>query len=159
MGTAALGCPTFCVARALLPVNPVYVDAVLNSLQSMLKFRQLPGLYAIVQLASDAPVPSWATKCDFTSVTRTADELSIVCPADNLPADAHASRPWICLKLEGPFLFSQTGVLLSFIAPLSNSGIPIFAISTYDTDYVLVQEEFAGVTVQALNKAGHELIA
>jgi hypothetical protein len=52
----------------------------------------------------------------------------------------------------------MTGVLLSFIEPLSNNGIAIFAISTYDTDYILVQEEFAGVTLQALDAAGHELI-
>ena len=64
---------------------------------------------------------------------------------------------WICLKLEGPFLFSQTGVLLSFIEPLSSNGVPIFAISTYDTDYVLVQEEFAGMAIDALQHAGHEL--
>ena len=88
------------------------------------------------------PVPDWATKGDFTSITRTADELSIVCATDNLPPDVRSPHRWICLKLEGPFRFSQTGVLLSFIEPLSNNNIPIFAISTYDTDYVLVQEQF-----------------
>jgi hypothetical protein len=63
------------------------------------------------------------------------------------------------LKLEGPFPFSQTGVLLSFIEPLSSNGIPIFAISTYDTDYVLIQEEFAGMALEMLQAAGHELAA
>ncbi len=123
-----------------------------------LKFRQLLGRYAIVRLASDDAIPDWATTGEFTSITRTADELSIVCPADNLPLDVHSSHHWMCLKLEGPFPFSQTGVLLSFIQPLSNNGIPIFAISTYDTDYVLVQEEFAGAAQQALAAAGHELV-
>jgi hypothetical protein len=122
-----------------------------------LKFRQLPGPYAIVRLAPDAAIPAWATKGDFTSITRTAEELSIVCPAENLPPDVSTQHHWICFKLEGPFAFSQTGILLSFIEPLSNKGIPIFAISTYDTDYVLVQEEFAEVTLQALDEAGHEL--
>jgi hypothetical protein len=122
-----------------------------------LKFRQLPGPYAIVRLAPDSPVPAWATKGDFTSITRTTDELSIVCPADNLPADVNSPHHWICLKLEGPFPFSQTGVLLSFIEPLSTSGIPIFAISTYDTDYVLIQEEFSGAALNALQTAGHEV--
>src|SRR5467141_1110952 len=124
-----------------------------------LKFRWLPGPYAIVHLPSDAALPDWATKGDFTSITRTLDELSIVCPADNLPPDVHSPHRWLCLKLEGPFPFSQTGVLLSFIEPLSNNAIPIFAISTYDTDYVLVQEEFAGVTLDTLRIAGHELIS
>jgi len=122
-----------------------------------LKFRLLPGPYAIVRLASTAPVPNWALKGDFTSVTRTLDELSIVCATENLPADVQSPHRWICLKLEGPFPFSQTGVLLSFIEPLSTKGIPIFAISTYDTDYVLIQEEFAGASLNALQEAGYEL--
>jgi hypothetical protein len=124
-----------------------------------LKFRRLPGFYAIVRLASSAPVPSWAFMGDFTSVTRTADELSIVCPAENLPAGVPPSQRWTCLKLEGPFPFSQTGVLLSFIEPLSTNEIPIFAISTYDTDYVLIQEEFVGASLHILQEAGHELLA
>jgi hypothetical protein len=125
----------------------------------MLKFRQLPGLYAIVRLAPNAPDPAWAAKGEFTSITRTADELSIVCPAENIPPGVDPSPRWVCFKLEGPFPFSQTGVLLSFIELLSNNGIPIFAISTYDTDYVLVQEEFAGAALSALQQAGHELWA
>ena len=124
-----------------------------------LKFRSLHSLYAIVRLAPAADVPGWATKGEFTSITRTADELSIVCPADNLPPDVHSPHHWICFKLEGPFPFTQTGVLLSFIEPLSNNGVPIFAISTYDTDYVLIQEEWAGAAMDALQEAGHELIS
>lgn len=122
-----------------------------------LKFRCLPGCYVIVRLSPDAPVPDWAAKGEFTSITRTADELSVVCPADNLPADVHSPHRWICLKLEGPFPFSQTGVLFSFIEPLSKDDIPIVAISTYDTDYVLIQEEWSGAAISALEAAGHEL--
>lgn len=121
-----------------------------------LKFHLLPGPYAIVRLAPDAPVPAWATNGDFTSITRNADELSIVCPTPNLPSDVNSAHRWICLKLEGPFPFSQTGVLLSFIEPLSTNDVPIFAISTYDTDYVLIQEEFAWA-IDVLRKDGHEL--
>jgi hypothetical protein len=122
-----------------------------------LKFRRLPRAYAIVRLGPDASVPEWAAKGEFTSVTRSGAELSIVCPIENLPADVSSSHRWICLKLEGPFPFSQTGVLLSFIEPLSSKGIPIFAISTYETDYVLIQEEFAGASLSILDEAGHEL--
>jgi hypothetical protein len=123
-----------------------------------LKFRWLPGPYAIVRLAPDAPIPEWATRGEFTSITRTPDELSIVCPADNLPRDVDSKHHWICLKLEGPFPFSQTGVLLSFIEPLSRNDIPIFAISTYDTDYVLLQEDQMGNVMDILREAGHELL-
>lgn len=121
-----------------------------------LKFGVLPGRYAIVRLAPDALVPDRAINGEFTSTTRTAEELSIVCPIANLPPDVHSAHRWICLKLEGPFPFSQTGVLLSFIEPLSKRDIPIFAISTHDTDYVLIQEEFAWA-LDVLREAGHEL--
>ena len=124
-----------------------------------LGFRRLKGDYAIVRFAADAPVPDWATNGEFTSITRTADELSVVCAAENLPADVHSSQRWICLKLEGPFPFSMTGVLLSFIEPLSANGVPIFAISTFDTDYVLIQEEFARRALDILRQAGHALMS
>jgi uncharacterized protein len=129
-----------------------------------LKFRRLPGHYAIVRLAPDAPVPDWAslsnsTQGDFTSITRTADELSIVCPTENLPPDVRSSHRWVGLKLKGPFRFSLTGVLQSFIGPLSYGQIPIFAISTYDTDYVLVQEPFLDAALDVLLHAGHELVS
>lgn len=123
-----------------------------------LKFRWITGgPYAVVRLAPDAVVPEWAGRGEFTSISRSAEELSIVCPADNLPRDVHAQSPWVCLKLEGPFPFSMTGVLLSFIEPLSTNGIPIFAISTYDTDYVLIEEEYMGMALSFLQEAGHEL--
>ena len=123
-----------------------------------LRFRWIQdGPYAIARLAPGAAVPEWATRGEFTSVSRSVDELSIVCPANNLPPDVHTQQRWICLKLEGPFSFSMTGVLLSFIEPLSSRGIPIFAVSTFDTDYVLIQEEFVAVSFNALQEAGHEL--
>jgi hypothetical protein len=123
-----------------------------------LKFRQLPGFYAIVRFAPGATIPRWATKGSFTSITRTADELSVVCSADSVPKDVDPGLRWICFKLEGPFAFSQTGILLSFIEPLSYRNVPIFAISTYDTDYVLVQEEHSQSAFDALIATGHELI-
>jgi hypothetical protein len=124
-----------------------------------LKFRQLPGPYAVLRFSASAPIPEWAVRDDFTSITRTPEELSIVCRADIVPKNVDTGPRWLCLKLEGPFPFSQTGVLLSFIEPLSNNGIPIFAISTYDTDYVLVQEEFAEAAISALRRAAHEPIS
>ncbi len=121
-----------------------------------LKFRQLLGIYSIIRLAHDETVPGWAARGQFVSITRTNEELSVVCPIDNVPEDIDPGPRWRCLKLEGPFPFSQTGVLLSFIEPLSNNSVPIFVISTYDTDYVLVQEEYVGFALGALQKAGHE---
>ena len=123
--------------------------------QHQLTFRVLAGSYAITRHAADAPVPDWAVKGELTSITRTEEELSIVCPLGNCPPDGGQRKRWACLKLEGPFEFSLTGVLLSFIRPLSENNIPIFAVSTYDTDYVLIPEELRDDALNLLQKAGH----
>ena len=122
-----------------------------------LKFRQIAGQFAVCRLPANVSVPAWATAGNFISVTRTADELSIVCPLQNVPAEHKPEVPWTCFKLEGPFDFLQIGILASFIDPLAENGVPIFAISTYDTDYVLVREDFARSALGALQEAGHEL--
>jgi hypothetical protein len=124
-----------------------------------LKFHWLKESFAICRLPFDMPVPEWAWSGPFTSVTRTADELTIVCLAGNLPRNVTSEHRWICFKLEGPFSFSEVGVLASFIDPLVENGVPIFAVSTHDTDYLLVNEEYAGITLGALKDAGHELLS
>jgi hypothetical protein len=123
-----------------------------------LRFRQLSGRFAICRLPPDASMPELVPNASFVSLTQTADELSIVCPMDQVPASAKCEGPWTCFKLQGPFPFSQTGVLASFIDPLAEHGVPIFAIATFDTDYVLVKEEYAPTAQQILKAAGHELI-
>lgn len=122
-----------------------------------LKYRWIQGSFAVCQLPPTAPVPDWASNGPLLSITRTAEELSIVCPEEGVPDNIKAEKQWQCFMLEGPFPFSQTGVLLSFIQPLSQSGVPIFAISTFNTDYVLIQAEFVGMAVEALRGAGHEI--
>jgi hypothetical protein len=124
-----------------------------------LKFRQLPGTYAICRLPADAPIPERTATASFASITRSADELSIVCLTGQAPHNAKCEAPWTCFKLEGPFPFAQTGVLTSFIDPLATKGVPIFAISTFDTDYVLVKQEFAETALKTLQAAGHEFIS
>lgn len=123
-----------------------------------LNFIQLAGSFAICRLPSTVPLPKLPAKTPFTTITRTADELSIVCPADHAPKNAKCEAPWTCFKLQGPFPFSQTGILASFIAPLATDGVPIFAVSTFDTDYVLVKEEFAPKALKSLLAAGHQLL-
>lgn len=118
----------------------------------------ISGSFAICRLPAADPVPEWAERGPFTSVTRTAEELSIVCPADHVPPQHKPEIPWFCVKLEGPFAFSQVGILSSFIHPLVDGGIPIFAVSTYDTDYILIQETFRAAALQSLRDAGHELL-
>ena len=123
-----------------------------------LRFRRLETTYAVCRLASDAPMPALKPTANFASITRTAEELSIVCPVDQAPQNAKCESPWICFKLEGPFAFSLTGVLASFLNPLAERGVPIFAVSTFDTDYVLVKREDAATALDTLQAAGHELV-
>jgi len=123
-----------------------------------LKFRLLPGVFAISRLPPDSAAPDWAGRSTFTCITRTADELSIVCPLEHVPAEHNQGARWCCFQLAGPFAFSQVGILASFIGPLAASDIPIFAISTYDTDYVLIIEESIGAALECLKAAGHQLI-
>jgi len=112
----------------------------------------------VCRLAANADIPEWVQTTKFQSVTRTADELSIVCTENNLPGDVIAERGWVALKLEGPFPFSMTGVLASFLQPLAQARIPIFAISTFDTDYVLLKHQDLERAIAALSAAGHEKI-
>lgn len=121
-----------------------------------LVYSMLPGRYVICRLDAGSTIPAWATDAvNFSSITRTSDELSLVCPEHNVPADVNASRGWLCLKLHGPFSFSESGILASFVTPLSDQGIPIFAIATYDTDYVLVEERCWPRAREVLLAAGH----
>jgi hypothetical protein len=123
-----------------------------------LKFRPLPGRLAVCRFPPDAAVPEWCWKGALSSITRAGEQLSIVCSAESVPAEHTPEVTWICLKLEGTFSFSQVGILASFIDPLRDASVPIFAISTYATDYVLVKEEFSGAALEALRAAGHELV-
>jgi len=122
------------------------------------KFSRVPGSFAVCRLAAGASVPDWALHGRFCSVTRTADELSVVCPEDQVPPEVQHENQWACLKLEGPFPFSETGILTSFVQPLSERAIPIFAVSTFDTDYVLVKEGWIEKALEVLTKAGHQAL-
>ena len=115
----------------------------------------LPGELAICQLQADADVPGWAFLGEFTSVTRTADELSIVCQKADVPAETRCEMGWRCLKVGGPVDFSLTGVLASLTAPLAQAGIGIFVVSTFDTDYILIKEEQVDKAIEALSEVGH----
>jgi hypothetical protein len=117
----------------------------------------LPEPLAICRLAPDAPIPAWATQRAFFAVTRTGDELSVVCRAAQVPSDIVADRQWRALKLLGPFELSLVGILLSVAAPLAGAGVTIFPIATYDTDYLLVRQDQLTLAIQALTDAGHRM--
>lgn len=116
----------------------------------------LPDSFAICRLVPSAPIPSWVTQHVFLSITRTPDELSIVCRQSDVPDGINSERDWCCLKVEGKLDFALTGILASLATLLANAGIPIFAISTFDTDYVLVKASDLKKAIRVLRKAGHQ---
>lgn len=108
--------------------------------------RLEPWRLAVCRFAPDDPLPAWVFHegATFWSLTRTPEELSLVCPEDDLPpsVDTHVERPWRAFTLVGPVPFSTTGVISGLTAPLAAAGVPVFVLSTFDTDYLLVRERF-----------------
>lgn len=113
--------------------------------------------FAVSRLDKAAPVPAWACSEAWWSLTRTADELSVVCPETQVPADVVSNRGWRCLKVAGPLDLALSGVLASLLEPLTRARISVFSVSTFDTDYLLVKEENLAATVRCLSHAGHQM--
>jgi hypothetical protein len=116
------------------------------------------GEFGVARLHADDPAPGWAREGSITSVTRTADELSIVCAAETIPADVRAERGWRCIRVVGPLDFSLTGILASIVGPLAAAKVSVFTLSTYETDYVLVRGPRLGAAIECLRAAGHEVL-
>lgn len=122
----------------------------------------VPGHYAVCRLSPEEPLPSWILDCDareFLSITRTEDELSIVCLEKRVPEDSNCvtEKTWAVLKVQGPLDFVLTGILAALAQPLATAGISIFAISTYDTDYLMVKTDTLKAAKQVLTDAGHNV--
>ena len=112
---------------------------------------------AICRLAADAPIPSWAVASAFFTVSRTREELSVVCEAHRVPAGVRASAGWRALQLRGPFALDEVGVLLTMVAPMADAAVSVFPIATFDTDYLLVPEAQLDLALSALAGAGHSI--
>ncbi len=124
-----------------------------------LNLSLLEGRFAVLQLEPNSSIPAWVLEGEFFSVSKTTEELSIVCLESNAPtnSDVRLERDWACLKLQGPFEFSLTGILLSVLEPLAQVNVGIFALSTFNTDYVLVKAENLEKAIVALEAAGHRV--
>ncbi len=125
--------------------------------QSQLTISVLPEHLAICRLDADADVPSWAQKGSFVSLTRTRDELTVICPEESVVPEAKASTGWRAFKLEGPFDLDLVGLLVSVVAPLAQAGVSVLPIGTYDTDYVLVRQTQLEASIRALRFIGCEV--
>ena len=117
----------------------------------------LPGELAVCRLEPDAPLPTWALASPFVSLTRTAGELSVVCAASAVPADVRTEPGWRCLAVAGPLDFAETGILAALTVPLAAAAISVFALSTFDTDVLLVRAVDLDHALAVLTAAGHRI--
>jgi hypothetical protein len=123
------------------------------------KLRTLPDSYAVARLQPGSELPEWVDKGPFRSVTRTEHEVSVVCRDHDVPEGESVDRGWTVLEVMGPLDFSLTGVITSLVQPLAQAKVPIFLISTFESDYVLVRSSDLGRAADALEDAGHEFAA
>ena len=120
-----------------------------------LKLTTLDGEYTVHRFLPESDIPANALNGNFLSITRTEDELSIVCNAQiSLNSDKNEAG-WACIKVLGPLDFGLTGILARIASVLTEAEISIFAISTYDTDYILVKKEKVAIAKEVLSQAGY----
>jgi hypothetical protein len=117
----------------------------------------LPETLAIAHLPAGHQLPDWVADWtlwddEIVSVTRTRDEISIICRGDRVPEGVEAEHGWRVFKVAGPLALSLTGVLMRLLTPLAEAGVPILALSTYDTDYVLVRDGRVSEAATALRR-------
>jgi hypothetical protein len=117
----------------------------------------LPGTFAVCRLGVGDPPPAWAFAGPFAALTRTAEEISVVCPDDAVPEGTRCERGWRCLRVAGTLNLALLGVLASLLVPLAEAGVGVFAVSTFDTDYLLVRAADLGRAAEALRAAGHSV--
>lgn len=123
-----------------------------------LPLELVPDTLAICRLDAGAPLPRWAEgPSAFLTVSRTAEELSITAVQRLVPPDARCERGYRALRVRGPLPLDLVGILASIAEPLAEAGLSIFAISTYDTDYVLVKSADLPAALEALERAGHRV--
>lgn len=123
-----------------------------------IQLKKIDGTYAIARLAPEHTIPDWADGPGFVSISRTDDELSIICLQNRIPDGVRVEQNWICFKFMGPFAFDAAGVLLGVIRPLSEKGIGVLAISTFDGDVLLIKAHDGANASTWLRQAGHSFI-
>lgn len=120
-----------------------------------LKLDLLPETLALCHLDRNAPIPPWAKGENFLSISRTSDELSIICPQGQVPEGVKKDGGWRCLKVGGTLDVSITGVLAALTMPLAVENISVFAVSTFSTDYLLIQKKHLDKAINILIRSGH----
>ncbi|MCG7492520.1 ACT domain-containing protein [Thalassobius sp. Cn5-15] len=121
-----------------------------------LKIRFVPGRYTISRLPADAQVPDWFAGSGFRALVCSDDETTLICLEDRVPDTVQSEGGWTCLRTVGPFPFEAAGIVQSLIAPLSDNGIGVFVVCTFDGEHVLIPTIKAGAAARYLQAAGHD---
>ena len=133
-------------------------DAATTRTPPRLPLEVLPWTLGVCRLAPDVPLPAWALDGGaFFTVSRTPDELSITCEESRIPDAQAREGDYRAIRVAGPLPFDLLGVFASISGPLADAGISIFAISTFDTDYVLVRQRDLDMSLDVLRRAGHRI--
>jgi hypothetical protein len=120
------------------------------------RFRVLDGRFAVCRLAPGSPLPAAPERAAFWCLAITPEEISLVCEESLAPRSESVERTWRAIKIAGPLDFALQGVLSSLLSPLAEMHMGVFAVSTYDTDYILVKEFDLAAATRALEEAGHQ---
>ena len=129
----------------------------MTPIQHRLRVGIVLGRFGVCRLSASSAIPEWADGPGFVSITRTTDEVSVVCAEDRVPVGVPCERGFAAMRVEGTLAPDLVGVLASLAGPLADAGIPILAIGTYDTDYVLVRDRDLDLAIAALGRAGHDV--
>ncbi len=127
-----------------------------RSSMANLTLEVLTETFAICRLGADQPIPVWATG-NVVAITRTPNELSIVCPQAQVPAAIQCEPDWRCLRVADQLDFAMVGVIASLTRTLASANISVFVISTFETDYLLVKEADLHAAVESLTSDGHSI--
>jgi len=165
LGASAIGplptgnCERRTVNRELLVAQSRSLCNVVGPMEApRLQLSLLPDVLAVCRLEPSDPIPDWATRTGFFSVSRTTDQLSIVCANSEVGDDVRASRGWRAIKIEGPLDLDLVGILVSVAVPLAHAGIGILPIGTFDTDYILVRDRQLPQAIKALRSTGFHIV-
>jgi uncharacterized protein len=124
-------------------------------IKMLLDFTVIDGIYGVCSLDKKEHIPDWAYESEFYTITKTPDELSIVCSQESIPSDTKCEKDWRILKVEGKLDFSLTGILASISNTLAKVKISIFTVSTYDTDYIFLKNNDFKEAISALKQVGY----
>jgi len=123
-----------------------------------LTLRWVPGVYGLARLAPDACLPAWIRGPGFVSLSWADDEVTVICDAARIPAGGTSDLDWLCLRSVGPFPFDAAGIVQTLIAPLSENGIGVFVICTFDGEHLLIKQVDKPRAVALLQGAGHRFL-